>query len=181
MSIFAGVNGSGKSTLTRLMADYVGVVIDPDFIARQACLNSLESGKEVIRRVNECIEEGISFSLETTLSGSLLFRQIKQAKEKGFYVRMFYVGVSDVKLNLDRIRIRVSQGGHDIPEEDVLRRYPRSISNLNKAIDVCDEVLIYDNTYDLELVKIVENGSETYVNKHIEIKWINPVRDVDFF
>lgn len=181
MTVFAGVNGSGKSTLTRLMADYVGLIIDPDSIAKQKELSSFEAGKEVIRKVSSCIEEGISFSLETTLSGTLPFRQIEQAREKGFYVRMFYVGLSNVKLNLDRIKIRVSQGGHDIPEEDVLRRYPRSLRNLSKAMEVCDEILIYDNSVDFELVCIVECGKEVYKNKGVEAPWVSALINMNIF
>lgn len=172
MTIFAGVNGSGKSTLTRNMSDYVGIVLDPDAIARDLKLESVGAGREVIRRVQDCIREGISFSLETTLSGKLPFRQIKDAQKNGFYVRMFYVGLRDVELCKERIAVRVNKGGHNIPSEDVERRYPKSMNNLKEAIKVCDEVLVYDNSIELELVKVYQKGKVVYTNDEVEVSWV---------
>ena len=84
-TIIAGVNGSGKSSLTgALKAERsdLGVIIDVDRLA--ASLGSpLEGGREAVRRIDDCLERGISFTQETTLSGVRTERTIQAAKERG--------------------------------------------------------------------------------------------------
>ncbi|CAM4226731.1 hypothetical protein PAAL109150_16610 [Paenibacillus alkaliterrae] len=93
MFVFAGNNGSGKSTIRNLIIDRLGVSanVDP--------------------------ERG--FLVETTLAGGNVIRQMCEAKDNGFEVIMFYVGLGDYRLNIDRVAARVKNGGHDIPAEDM--------------------------------------------------------------
>lgn len=158
MTLFAGTNGSGKSTLTASMKDSVGFVIDPDRIARERNMSSYLAGKEVIKLVNTCIEEKINFSLETTLSGNLPFAQINRAKENGFTVAVHYVGLDSLDLHKERVQARVRKGGHHIPDEDIERRYERSLINLTKVIPQVDYCYIYDNSVELCLYCFIENG-----------------------
>lgn len=59
---------------------------------------------------------------------------------------MNYIGVEDSEVAKERVKIRVSKGGHGIPDKDIERRYYDSLNNLNNVIEMCDEVNIYDNT-----------------------------------
>lgn len=87
------------------------------------------------------------FSMETTLSGRLPIRQMSTAKENGFKIIIYYLGVEKIAINLNRIRQRFEQGGHNIPEEDVRRRESRSLSNLMNVIPIADEIHLIDNTF----------------------------------
>lgn len=147
VTIFAGVNGSGKSTLTEMLGGELdGVIIDPDKISRDFKLSSLGAGKKVILMVNECIESKESFSLETTFSGKLIINQIKKARENGFKITLHYVWLSSLEEHLQRVAQRVKLGGHDIPKDDIVRRYNSSHNQLIDNLDLYDELLIWDNS-----------------------------------
>lgn len=91
--VFAGNNGSGKSTIRNLIIDKIGIDIniDPDATARKIDPDNPESkrvtaGKEVIKSVNEYIQEGKDFSIETTLAGGNVIRQMEKAKAMGYKI-----------------------------------------------------------------------------------------------
>lgn len=94
----------------------------------------------------EYLQKRISFVVETTLSGGTYLRMMREAKCLGYRTRLFYIGTESIEINLERVKQRVSKGGHDVPEEDQLRRYPRSLRNLPLALDIADEALIADNS-----------------------------------
>lgn len=79
-------------------------------------------------------------------SGKSILKNIEKSKENGFYIIVNYVGLESPDLAKERVRHRVKIGGHGIPDEDIERRYYESLQNLNKIIEVCDEINIYDNT-----------------------------------
>lgn len=100
-TIVAGVNGVGKSSLTGALlsgSNDLGVVIDEEFSQNEA---------------SECaIEKGINFTQETTLSGVRTLRTIKQARERDYRIRLYYVGVNTAEESIRRIKNRVEKGGH---------------------------------------------------------------------
>ncbi|MBY0221660.1 zeta toxin family protein [Sporosarcina aquimarina] len=150
MYVFAGNNGSGKSTFRNLIAEKQGIPtnIDPDSLAKKYTSNKeIRAGREAIRLIEELIRDKQDFSMETTLSGRLPLKQMSSAKENGFRIVVYYLGVEKIAINLNRIRQRVEQGGHNIPEEDVRRRENRSMSNLMNVIMIADEIHLIDNTY----------------------------------
>ena len=107
MFVFAGNNGSGKSTIRNLIVDRLGVSvnIDPDSLARKFNnehpeKSKVTAGKEAIRLVRECIRNKWDFTVETTLAGGNVIRQMRDAKEQGFEIIMLYVGLRDVRLNI---------------------------------------------------------------------------------
>lgn len=122
----------------------------------------MKAGKLVISRIRELIVEKKKFAIETTLSGRTLPALIRKAKENGFVVRMFYVHTTDVELNIKRIETRVIQGGHDVPSDDVRRRYGRSLHNLfHVYFDLCDIISVYDNSADTEKLIAVKGMNDT--------------------
>jgi predicted ABC-type ATPase len=152
LTVIAGSNGSGKSTFTRYTQETLGVpVIDPDLEARIIRPDAPETaaiagGKQAILRARTYLANEQSFAVETTLSGNTYLKMMTRAKQKGWQVNLIYVGVNDVQINIKRVAQRVAQGGHNVPEADVRRRYTRSLANLATAIQKADHTIIYDNS-----------------------------------
>ena len=127
-------------------------ILDPDAMARslqetsKTSNSDIEAGKKVLREAEELIQAKQSFTVETTLSGSAYLKMAVRAKDAGFAIVVFFVGTTSVEINLARVRDRVKKGGHDVPEEDQLRRYPRTLANMRKLLPVADLAFIYDNS-----------------------------------
>lgn len=148
---YCGTNGAGKTTLRGFNKDSVQIVIDSDHIAMEINpenprLADLEAGRKAVELFKFATKNQISFSMESTLSGKSILNRMKQAKEKGFYVRLHYIGVDKVSINLDRVKARVKAGGHFIDEQTIRQRFEISRKNLITALSFCDEALIYDNS-----------------------------------
>jgi predicted ABC-type ATPase len=153
-TVVAGANGAGKSTLTRLGREGFQecAVLDPDAVARSMqrlgvrSASPIDAGRSVLEMAEGYLKSGSSFLIETTLSGNTYLRMMSRAKERGYLVVLLYVGTADVSINIQRVKIRVLKGGHDVPVEDQLRRYPRSLANLRKALELADEAIVFDNS-----------------------------------
>ena len=146
MTVFAGTNGAGKSTITRHLTDELGVIIDLDRMVREQGSDYFTVGKQVIKSVEQYIQTSTSFSIETTLSSKIIFQQVEKARASGFEIHAYYVGLLDVDLHILRVQERVKRGGHFISEEDIRRRYDRSLKNLPRLIELADRVSVIDNT-----------------------------------
>ena len=183
MYVFAGNNGSGKSTLRNLLIDKLGIDIniDPDSIARRLDPRSpetkqLAAGKAAVRLIYECIEEEKSFSIETTLAGKNAIHQMIKAKEKGFEITMFYVGLSHVTQNIERVALRVRNGGHHIPTKDILKRDTTSKENLLQHLSLIDNLVVIDNSKsDGELILEISNNQITFETDEIP-DWADPIK-----
>lgn len=160
-TIIGGVNGSGKSSLTgALKAERtdLGQIIDVDKITAENGGDALAGGREAVTRINNCLERGISFTQETTLSGYKTEHTASKAKEQGYHVRLYYVGVNTVDECLKRIENRVSKGGHNIPAETVQKRFSRRFEALLKVLPYCDEAVFFDNENGFTEVAEYANG-----------------------
>ncbi|WDH83304.1 zeta toxin family protein [Paenibacillus urinalis] len=168
--VFAGNNGSGKSTIRNLIVDRLGISIniDPDALARgidsvHPESRKISAGKAAIKLARECIHNKRDFSVETTLAGGNVIRLMRDAKANGFEVSMFYVGLGDYRLNIERVAARVRNGGHDIPVEDIIRRHDTSIVNLLSYLHLIDHLIVIDNSQtEGEIILGADNGSITY-------------------
>jgi predicted ABC-type ATPase len=152
LTVVGGPNGSGKSTLNRAI-DFEGRenLLDPDAIARS--LNPLDphgvtlaAGRETLRRIQGHLERRVSFAIETTLASKRTLGVMRTAKTAGFTVHLIYIGRDTAERAVLRVRQRVLQGGHDVSDEDVRRRYTRGLGNLPEAIRIADRAIIYDNS-----------------------------------
>ena len=173
--IIAGVNGAGKSTLyfsNDSWSDLKKINLDEIVKNIGSWKNPkdvLAAGKIVIQMINECLENGISFCQETTLCGKMILKNIRKAKELGYFIEVHYVGLNSAELAKKRVQYRVSNGGHGIAEEDIERRYVESFQNMQEIMDICDLVLFYDNTYSFKRFAIARNG---------DLKRIHPIETV---
>jgi predicted ABC-type ATPase len=165
--VIAGANGAGKSTLTRAIQKELQVpVIDPDREAARISpnrpeLSAIAGGRQALIIARNYLKNDRSFAVETTLSGNTYLKMMKEAKQKGWQVLLIYVGVNNVELNIDRVAQRVARGGHNVPQEDIRRRYERSLANLPKAIERADSIQIFDNSTAIgyQQVLAITNGT----------------------
>lgn len=179
-TIFAGVNGAGKTSIYKSIyynenKEEKRINTD-EMVARIGSWKDnnlqMKCAREAVKLIKYYIINGISFNQETTLSGKSIIKNIKFAKENGFYIVMNYIGVENPEVAKERVKIRVSKGGHGIPDKDIERRYYDSLKNLDAAIHICDEVNIYDNTEVLREVIYLKNGKTIWKDNKTP-NWLN--------
>lgn len=153
--LVSGPNGAGKSTLTLSIRNrYPNViVIDPDAIAKEitGSFQTVEqaqvaAGKNTLNTIKDCISNKTSFLVESTISGSTYLKYAKRASAAGFRTTFVFLGLESPQLSSERVSERVGLGGHNIPGEDIQRRYPRSLANLKDYIAAFESAHIYDNS-----------------------------------
>ncbi|MCH5300308.1 MAG: zeta toxin family protein [Ruminococcus sp.] len=159
--LIAGVNGTGKSSLRGVLEGQgvlLGHIIDADKIAKDNNYNNILAGKKAIEEINYCLKNNISFTQETTLSGHRIERTVKQARKQGYYITLYYVGLNSKEESILRIANRVRKGGHNIPENDVIRRFDNRIESLKSILPFCDNVIFYDNENGfVKVAEIIDN------------------------
>ncbi len=153
--VIAGPNGAGKTTFAMkylpgiagcnnyINADLIAYGISPlDSVAVQ-----LEAGRIFLNEVYKNIEKRVDFAFETTLAGRSYIKLLKKLREEGWNIVLFFLWIPDADFSKDRVRQRVEEGGHDIPDEAIYRRYPRIMNNLlNVYIPLCDKITCYNNS-----------------------------------
>lgn len=172
--IVAGADGTGKSSLRGVLEGQnvlLGHIIDANAIAKENNFDNIKAAKKAIEEINYCLENNLSFTQETTLAGYRTVRTIKQARKQGYYITMYYVGLSSMEESIDRITNRVRKGGHNIPIDDVKRLYEKRISSLSRVIPLCDEVIFYDNENGFIKVAEIKNNKFQYFNGY-KPKWL---------
>lgn len=145
--LIGGPNGSGKTTLAReLINDNPKIVfLNSDDVAREKNISPFDANRIIIKQGYDIVSGHKSFALETTLAGHAHNHFIKIAKAEGYKLVFLYVFLPSVEQNIARVRQRVALGGHDVPEEDIRRRYTRSIDNMPDVCDKADVWEIYNN------------------------------------
>lgn len=140
-------------------------------------LADLEAGRKAIELFKFALKNQISFSMESSLSGKSILNRMKQAKEKGFSLRLNYIGVNDPDINVRRVKARVKAGGHFIDEQTICQRFEISRRNLITTLSFCNEVLIYDNSAEIpEVVFHIENNQITQIANNL-VGWCENLRD----
>ena len=167
--IIAGPNGSGKTTFARkFLPDYAKCLefVNVDLIAGGLSpfdpeRAALKAGRIMLEQIHSLGNRGLDFGFETTLSGKSYLRLLNELKQrKGYNIHLFFLWISSVKLALERIELRVQQGGHDIPEAVVRRRFNKGISNFFHFYrPVVDRWIIFNNSGDVpEVIAFEESG-----------------------
>lgn len=153
--IIAGPNGAGKTTFARSflpMEAGVPRFINADAIAAGLAAfapetAALRAGRLMLEEIDLCAARGESFAFETTLSGLTYLRHIAEWRAQGYRVSLYFLSLSNVEAAIERVIERVRQGGHNIPEQVIRRRFTSGLANFEKhyKMAVSDWVL-YDNS-----------------------------------
>lgn len=161
-TIIGGVNGVGKSSLSGVLSaesSDLGIIIDTDKITAEYGGDKIKGGKIAIKRIDECLSKSVNFTQETTLSGVKTLKTIQSARELDYFIRLYYIGVNSSDESISRIANRVRKGGHNIPSEDVERRFNKRFEDLAKVLPYCNEVRFFDNENGFTEIAEYKNGS----------------------
>jgi len=171
--IIAGCNGAGKTTASFTVLPEMldcDEFINADEIARGLSpLNperaSIEAGRLMLTKIDKLISNKTDFAFETTLATKSYTHTIHKAKGNGYQVSLVYFWLDSVELATRRVQTRVLEGGHNIPEDVIKRRYFSGIKNLFELyIPICDYWMIFDNS-----ISPTELIAEGYPSGEIEI------------
>lgn len=154
--IIAGCNGAGKTTASYTILPEIiecKEFVNADEIAKglspfQPEKVSFEAGRIMLKRIDELLNENESFAFETTLSTKSYKNKVLSAKKNAYTVTLLFFWLNNVELAKERVKTRVKEGGHNIPNEVIERRYVKGIKNLfNIYMDIVNGALIFDNSY----------------------------------
>ena len=178
--IIAGANGSGKSTLAEIIlkekhleflnADEIAREISPDAIDKVP----ITAGKEYIKRLNSYFNDDKSFAVESTLSGKNIISIINRAKKQNYKIVLVYIFLNSCTTCIERVNTRVQNGGHSVKEEDIIRRYYRSIANFEDIYkDMVDEWMLFYNGFEHVPFLVSYKNNEKYdiINTELQTKF----------
>ena len=153
--IIAGCNGAGKTTASNTILPkslLVKEFVNADEIAKGLSpFNpegvAIEAGRLMLKRINELLGMGESFSIETTLATKSYINLVKRAHDMGYIVHVLFFWLDSVELARKRVADRVANGGHNIPSDVIQRRYYTGIKNLfNLFMNEVDVWVLFDNS-----------------------------------
>lgn len=172
--IICGCNGAGKTTASYTIlpemlnfgefvnADEIAKKLDP-FKPEDA---ALRASRLMIERIDELLSKKADLAIETTLATRTLVKIIKEAKELGYTITLIYFWLNMPELAIERVRLRVASGGHNVPEETIHRRYSQGISNLfSLYLPIVDYWILIDNS-NVKIELIAEGGKDILTKIH---------------
>ena len=153
--IIAGPNGAGKTTFAlEFLPNEAGcpLFVNADLIAAgfspfDPALAAVKAGRLMLQAIQEHVRKNESFAFETTLSGLVYARRIPRWQAAGYHVTLIFLSLSSPEIAVARVRERVHQGGHDVPEDDIRRRFAAGLRNFNSVYrELVDSWFYYDNS-----------------------------------
>lgn len=176
--IIAGCNGAGKTTASFTILPEIlecKEFVNADEIAKglspfQPEKVAFEAGRIMLERINVLLQTKENFAFETTLATKTYKSKLLWAKENGYTIKLLFFWLPNIEMAIERVAVRVSEGGHNIPKDVIARRYKRGIENLFKIyIPLCDDWIVFDNSQtDSEIIaKGNLSGKEIFENE----KW----------
>ncbi len=174
--VIAGPNGAGKTSFAK---DYLHLGVgSPPFVngdeiaARLSPSDpgavALEAGRIALQRMEACVTEGKDFAIETTLSGRRLASRFGRWKASGYRVTMIYLRLASADQAVERVAQRVAEGGHQIPEAVVRRRFGRSRGNFRRIYqEIADDWQVYDNSGQAPILVAQSDGRPLVREKRI--------------
>ncbi len=153
--IIAGPNGAGKTTFAKeflpneagcpdfINADFIAAGLSP-FRPKTA---SLRAGRLMLEEIKTRVRQQRSFSFETTLSGRAYAHDILQWQSIGYYVELIFLSLPNSEMAAARVAARVAQGGHNVAENVIRRRFSAGLRNFEKTYKaIVDAWILYDNS-----------------------------------
>ena len=180
--IIAGANGSGKSTLAEILLKEKSLeFLNADEIAKEISPNAINNvpitaGKEYFKRLNKFFDESKSFAVESTLSGNNIVRIVEKAKKLGYKIILVYSFLQNCSVCIERVEKRVKNGGHNVPREDIVRRYYKSVVKFwNTYRLIADKWSLFFNGYDYKPLIVAFGSKDKYdiIDKEMNTKFLD--------
>ena len=175
--IIAGANGSGKSTLAETILEKSNLkFLNADDIAREISPDAIDkvpitAGKIYFKRLNEYFNKNISFAVESTLSGNNIFRIISRAKQQNYKIILIYTFLKNCSICIERVKNRGKNGGHNVPEKDIIRRYYKSLIKFwNEYKNNVDEWTLFYNGFEYAPIIVSYGIKNDYVIMNTELQ-----------
>jgi predicted ABC-type ATPase len=170
--IIAGPNGAGKTTFAReFLPNYVKCLefVNADLIAGGLSpfapeRASIQAGRIMLEQIHSLADKEKDFGFETTLSGRSYLPFLTDLKKQGYQIHLFFLWLRDVKIALDRIASRVRNGGHNIPNPVIRRRFKKSLTNFLKLYrPLLNSWAIFNNSSDSPQMIAFEESGELHI------------------
>jgi predicted ABC-type ATPase len=163
--LIAGPNGAGKTTFAReyLLRAGVAHFVNADLIAGGLSplrpeLAAVSAGRLFLKQIDQMAKAREDFAFETTLSGQVYANRLRQWKAEGYRIEIIFLKLASSALAVRRVSARVKQGGHNVPREDVIRRFTRGWENFERIYrPLADAWAVYDNSG--ETPRLLEEGT----------------------
>jgi predicted ABC-type ATPase len=177
--VLGGPNGAGKTTAARVVLPEqldIREFVNADEIARglspfNAERTAVAAGRLMIERMHSLVREQHSFAFETTCSGRSHVGLLRRCKAAGWRITLVFLWLPSPQAALDRVARRVRSGGHNIPDDVVVRRYWAGLTNMRHLyLPSADLAFLYDNS-DEGRVLIAERTPEAYLSVHDAARW----------
>lgn len=170
--IIAGPNGAGKTTFAREFLPHEADC--PDFINADLIAAGLSpfrpetaafrAGRLMLEELHEKVRQRKSFAFETTLSGRTYARLLQECRINGYHIVLIFLSLPSADMAVTRVAARVTQGGHNVPEKDIRRRFEAGLNNFHRVYkQIVDVWTIYDNSGTIPIIK--EQGENRCVVK----------------
>jgi predicted ABC-type ATPase len=165
--MIGGPNGAGKTTaamslLPELLdcyeyvnADSIAAALSP--FAPET--TAIQAGRLMLDRINHLAAQKKDFAFETTMASRSFYHLLERYKQEGYRISLIFFWLQSSELAIERVRDRVQNGGHNIPDNIVLRRYSRSIKNfMDLYLPIANDWMVFDNSF-THPVKIAEKNN----------------------
>lgn len=159
--IIAGPNGAGKTTfaqaflpkeascLNYLNADMIAKGLSP-FKPESV---AVEAGKLLLKKLDDLVKRKQQFSFETTLSGLNYLHRIKNWQNQGYEVILYFLKLPSEEMAVHRVKLRVAEGGHNVPKNVIIRRYHKGWYNFqNYYKHKVDAYVVFDNSGEIPII-----------------------------
>ncbi len=165
--VFGGPNGAGKSTHADAILAALGIetFVNADYIARglsgrNTDAVAFEAGRIMLKRLHQLAELRADFAFESTLSSRSFAFFLKELKARGYAVAIYYFALTRPQLAVRRVKLRVTLGGHDVPDDVVRRRFGRSLHNFfSLYLPLADEWTLFDNSSSDDAIPIAAQSA----------------------
>ncbi len=172
-TIIARPNGAGKTTFALQYLSKATRFINADLIASGLSplspeLQQMKASRLFLKEIKESSRQKTNFAFETTLSGKTYIKLVRQLQENDWEVNLIYLYLPSVKISIERVAERVKHGGHNIPKQSIIRRYPRSLKNLIKLYSpLCDTTICLDNSDELQKIIFIQEKSDRTIKDKV--------------
>jgi predicted ABC-type ATPase len=175
-----GPNGAGKTTFHHSHLQPAGLrFVNADVLAHELDMEPYVAARVAGTLRSALVDQGESFVFETVFSDSVgdKLAFLKDAATRGYTVVLCFIGISGPEVSEQRVAMRVSQGGHDVPADKLITHYPRTLANLQTAIHQLPNVWVFNNE-DLRepyrKIAVFENGHRIFLENPVP-KWLRPI------